>query len=421
MSLTDTAVRLAKPRDRAYRLSDGRGLCLLIQPSGSKWWRLRYRFQGVEQMLSLGTYPDVSLSEARNRREATRTTLAQGTDPSAERKARKETQKNTFEGVAHHWLAGLARQVRGNRRSETTLNKSKWLLESYIFPDLGHRPIGSITAPELLVVLKKIETQGLRETARRAKQKCGQIFRHSIGLGYAQRDITLDLRGLLEAPIVTHHASITDPREVGALLRAIDGYTGRRATLCALKLAPLVFVRPGELRRAEWAHFDFEESQWRISRTIMKMKVQHLVPLSTQALAILRELQTITGNGRYLFPCLGDPDRTMSENTVNNALQALGFEGDEMTGHGFRSIASTLLNEQGCWTADAIERQLSHGERDSVRAAYNYAEYLPERREMMQAWADYLDSLRAGRKTGHQQKVLTSASSHLDSSEQQVA
>jgi len=355
-------------------------------------------------MLSLGTYPDISLSEARNRREAIRKTLAEGTNPSAERKATKATRKNTFEAVARHYLSGLARHVRVNRRSESTLNKAKWMLETYIFPDLGRRPIGSITAQELLTVLKKIETQGLHETARRAKQKCGQIFRHAIGLGYAQRDIAVDLRGLLEAPIVTHHASITEPGKVGALLRAIDGYTGRRETRSALQLAPLVFVRPGELRRAEWAHFDLDEAQWRIPRHIMKMEVQHIVPLSDQALAILRELQTITGNGRYLFPALGDPDRTMSENTINKALRILGFDGDEMTGHGFRSIASTLLNEQGCWTTDAIERQLAHGERNGVRAAYNHAEHLPERRQMMQAWADYLDELRAGRKTVRRQK-----------------
>lgn len=271
---------------------------------------------------------------------------------------------------------------------------AKWMLQSFIFPELGNRPIGTITAPELLVVLKKIETQGLNETARRTKQRCGQVFRHGIGLGYAERDITVDLRGLLEPPIVTHHASITDPTAVGALLRAIDGYTGRRSTVCALKLAPLLFVRPGELRAAEWAHLDFDAAQWQIPGVIMKMDVQHIVPLSRQALTILRELKDITGDGRYLFPALGKPHQTMSENTISDALRTLGYARNDITGHGFRSMASTLLNEQGCWTADAIERQLAHGEDNHIRAAYNYAEYLPERRRMMQAWADYLDELR---------------------------
>lgn len=415
MSLTDTAVRLAKPRERAYRLSDGRGLCLLIQPNGSKWWRLRYRFQGTEKMLSLGIYPDVPLSEARERREIARKTLATGTDPSADRKEKKATQKNTFQAIAEHWLAGLARHVRDKRRAESTYRKAKWLLESFIFPDLGARPIGSTTAPELLAVLKKIEGDDMHESARRAKQRCGQVFRHAIGLGYATRDITLDLRGLLEPPVVTHRAAIKEPSKVGALLRATDGYSGREATRLALKLAPLVFLRPGELRRAEWAHIDFEEAQWRIPPRIMKMREQHIVPLSRQALDVLHQLHAITGSGRYLFPGLGNPDRPMSENTLNKALRILGYNGDEMTAHGFRSIASTLLNEQHRWTGDAIERQLAHGERDSIRAAYNYAEYLPERRQMMQAWADYLDELRAGRKTVRQQIARSTDAGSLNS------
>jgi integrase len=398
MSLTDTAVRLAKPRDRAYRLADARGLCLLIQPTGSKWWRFRYRFQGTEKMLSLGTYPDVSLSEARNRREAARKTLELGTDPSAERKETKVTQKNTFRVVAEHWLAGLARHVRINRRSQNTYRKAKWLLESFIFPDLGGRPIGGITPTELLMVLKKIETAGMHESARRAKQRCGQVFRHAVGLGYPTRDITVDLRGLLEAPVVAHRAAIKDPAEVGVLLRAIEGYGGRQATRLALKLSSLVFLRPGELRRAEWAHINLEEAEWRIPPHIMKMRSQHIVPLSRQAISVLRELQSIGGSGRYVFPALGNPDRFMSENTVNKALRILGYNNDQMTAHGFRSIACTLLNEQHRWTGDAIERQLAHAERDAIRAAYNYADYLPERREMMQAWADYLDELRASRK-----------------------
>jgi integrase len=394
MALTDTAIRLARPRERAYKLSDGRGLCLLVQPNGSKWWRYRYRFEGVPKMLSMGIYPDVPLSKARERRDAARRQLAIGVNPSAQRKTEKAANQHTFESVARHWLAQQARYVHKRKRSLSTYKKAKWMLQSFVFPELGNRPIGSITPSELLIVLKKVETQGLNETARRTKQRCGQVFRHGIGSGSVERDITVDLRGLLEPPIVTHHASITDPFAVGDLLRAIDGYTGKRTTVCALKLAPLFFVRPGELRTAEWAHVDFENSQWRIPGVIMKMDVQHIVPLSRQAAAILRELQDITGDGRYLFPALGKPHRTMSENTINDALRTLGYSHDDMTGHGFRSMASTLLNEQGCWSADAIERQLAHGEGDHVRAAYNYAEYLPERRRMMQAWADYLDVLK---------------------------
>ena len=288
MSLTDTAVRLAKPRERAYRLSDGRGLCLLIQPNGSKWWRFRYRFQGTEKMLSLGIYPDVPLSEARDRREAARKTLATGTDPSADRKEKKATRKNSFQAVAEHWLAGLARHVKVKRRAESTYRKAKWLLESFIFPDLGARPIGSITTPELLTVLKKIEGDDMHESARRAKQRCGQVFRHAIGLGYATRDITLDLRGLLEPPVVTHRAAIKEPAKVGALLRSIDRYTGREETRLALKLAPLVFLRPGELRRAEWAHIDFEEALWRIPAHIMKMREAALLCWAGRSLEFSR-------------------------------------------------------------------------------------------------------------------------------------
>lgn len=288
MPLTDTALRLAKPRDRAYKLGDGRGLCLLIQPNGSKWSRYRYEYQGAEKMLSLGIYPDVPVSEARARRDAARRQLAAGINSSAQRNTEKAATQHTFESVGRHWLAQQARYVHKKKRALSTYQKAKWMLQSFIFPDLGNRPIGSITAPELLVALKKIETQGLNETARRTKQRCGQVFRHGIGLGYAERDITLDLRGLLEAPIVTHHASITDPAAVGGLLRAIDGYTGRRTTVCALKLAPLLFVRRGELRRAEWVHVDFDNAQWRIPGAMMKMDVQHIVPLSRQALAILR-------------------------------------------------------------------------------------------------------------------------------------
>jgi integrase len=270
------------------------------------------------------------------------------------------------------------------------------MLETFIFPTLGPKLIGEITRSELLVELKKIEAKGHLETARRTKQRCGQIFRHAIGLGHDIRDITPDLRGLLEAPQVEHHAALTDPRKVSELLLDIDRYEGRFISRCALRIEPLIILRPFELRGLEWEWVDFEAAEIRMPRVSMKGKrSEHVVPLAIQALAILKELHAVTGSGRYLFPKLGDPSKTMSENTINDALRTMGSTGDEMTGHGFRTIASTILNESGEFHPDAIERQLSHHEDDEVRGAYNGAEYLAERRKMMQAYADKLDSLRA--------------------------
>ncbi|HTW38013.1 MAG TPA: integrase arm-type DNA-binding domain-containing protein [Steroidobacteraceae bacterium] len=397
MALTDIAIRKARTRERPYKLSDGRGLCLLVQPNGSKWWRFRYRWQGAERMLSLGTYPDTPLAEARSRLEVARQSLAKGIDPGEDRRGTKNSTDSTFQAIAQDYLAKLERQVLLNKRSASTLKKARWALQTFIYPELGRRPIVSITPQELLAALKKIEARGMAETARRTKQRCGQVFRHAVGLGHASRDITTELRGLLEPPIVEHHASITEPAAVGALLRAIDGYSGRDATLCALKLSALVFLRPGELRKARWSEIDFENAEWRVSARHMKRKVQHIVPLSRQSLAVLHDLKAITGYGPLLFPALGNPERCMSENTINQALRTMGYSSKDMTAHGFRSMASTLLNEQG-WPPDAIERQLSHIEDDEVRGAYNYAQHLPIRRTMMQVWADYLDDLRAGRK-----------------------
>jgi integrase len=270
------------------------------------------------------------------------------------------------------------------------------MLETFIFPKLGDKPITAITASELLVELKKIEAKGMNETARRTKQRCGKVFRHAIGLGHKVRDLTPDLRGLLEAPQVEHHAALTDPRQVGQLLLDIDTYEGRVITGCALRLEPLIFLRSLELRSLEWEWLDFESAELRIPRRNMKGKrTYHIVPLAIQALAILKELHAVTGDGHYVFPKQGDLSKTMSENTINDALRTLGYEGDEMTGHGFRTIASTILNESGEFRPDAIERQLSHQEDDEVRGAYNAAEYLAERRRMMQAYADKLDLLRA--------------------------
>lgn len=400
MPLTDITVRQARPKQKEYKLSDERGLLLVVRPTGPKSWRLRYQFQGKEKMISLGVYPDVSLSMARDRRDAARRLVADGKDPSVERQAEKQALKlaseATFEKIARHYLATLARKVRRGKGSIKTYKKAKWMLETFIFPKLGSTPVAQITASDLLVELKKIEAKGMNETARRTKQRCGKVFRHAIGLGHQVRDLTPDLRGLLEAPEVEHHAALTDPRKVGELLLDIDSYEGRFITRCALRLEPLVFLRSLELRRLEWEHVDFEAAELRIPRVNMKGKrTYHVVPLAIQALAILKELHAVTGRGRYVFPKLGDPSKTMSENTINDALRTLGYEGDEMTGHGFRTVASTLLNEDGTWRADAIERQLSHQEDDDVRGAYNAAEYLSERRRMMQAYADKLDVLRA--------------------------
>lgn len=392
--LTDIAVRKLRARSRAFKQADGRGLCLLVQPNGAKWWRFRYRWDGKEQMLSLGTYPDTSLAEARQERELCRNDLSNHVNP-AVRRATESLPERTFKAVAEHWLSVLDKKVRQGKRSRKTYNKAKWALETYVFPEVGPRQINSITTPELLAVLKKIESKGLLETARRTKQRCGQVLRHAIGLGYCTRDLTIDMRGLLEAPTVTHHAALTKPKEVGQLLRDINAYTGRRLTVLALKLAPLVFVRPGELRKAERAHFDLAAAEWRICKVHMKRKIEHTVPLSVQAIAIVKEILTLNPQtSRWLFPAQGNIEKPMSENTVNDALRAMGYASDEQTGQGFRTVASTLLNEQG-WPPDAIERQLSHQEEDEVRGSYNQAEYMRIRRRMMQAWGDYLDELRA--------------------------
>jgi len=390
MPLSDAAVRNAKPIGRPIKLFDERGLFLLISPAGGKWWRFRYRFGGKHKMLSMGVYPDVSLRDARERREAARKLLANNIDPGEERKAVKATgaerAQNSFEVIAREWFARFSPNW-ASGHSDKIIRR----LERDIFPWIGGRPIAEIIAPEILATLRRIESRGAIETAHRAQQNCSQVFRYAVATGRAQRDPTGDLRGALSPVKERHHASITDPKKVGELMRAIGGYQGSIVTKCALQLAPLTFVRPGELRRAEWAEFDLESAEWRIPAARMKAREQHIVPLSRQALAALQELYAVTGEKKYLFPGARTNGRPMSENTVNAALRRLGYSREEMTGHGFRSMASTLLNEQG-WHRDAIERQLAHAERNAVRAAYNYAEHLPERRKMMQAWADYLDA-----------------------------
>jgi integrase len=390
--LTEAKIRSAKPREKKYKLYDEHGLYIIVTPSGGRWWRFKYRFGGRERGLTFGVHPAVLLSEARERRDEARKLLELGLDPIGEREVARALRCSTFKTVAEEWLASRAQLY-----AKVTMSKALWLLETFIYPHIGERPISVITAPELLAALKPIERQGMRETAHRAMQKCGQIFRYAVACGCAERDITVDLRGVLAPAIVRNRAAVTDPQEIGALLRAIDGFDGHPTTGIALKLSPLLFVRPGELRAAQWSEFNLEAAEWRIPAERMKMRERHIVPLSRQAIALLRELRALTGSGKYLFPSLRDPTRSMSYNTVTFALRRLGYSGEEMTAHGFRAMASTCLNELG-WAPDIIERQLAHAERNKVRAAYNRAERLADRRTMMQAWADYLDGLRAGKR-----------------------
>jgi integrase len=390
--LTNTAIRSARPRDKAYKLFDGGGLYIEVIPTGGKLWRLKFRHDGRENRLALGAHPDTTLKLARERRDEARRLIAAGIDPASRRQAEKLATANTFEAVAREWLA-----LQEKKLAPATYAKAVWTLETLVFPYVGSSPIAKLGPYDVLKVLKRIEGRGTHETAHRTRQRCAQVFRYAVQTERAERDPTADLRGA-HAPVVSEHfATITEPVKIGELLRAIDGYTGHIVTACALKLAPLVFVRPGELRHAEWTEFDLDghEPQWRIPAAKMKMRAQHLVPLASQAVALLRELQPVTGRGRYVFPSLCGGSRPMSENTVNAALRRLGYSTEEMTGHGFRSLASTCLNEQG-YHPDLIELQLAHAERNQIRSAYNKAQRLPERRKMMQAWADYLDGLRAG-------------------------
>jgi integrase len=359
-----------------------------------KWWRFRYRFQRAERMISLGVYPSVNLATARLLHADARGLLARDIDPSADRKEKRAANARTFEFVARQWFKLLQPRVAKGQLAADTLKDAIRILERQVFPALGTRPISDIRAHELLIVLKQIELKGLRHTARRAKQRCSRVFRHAIGLGYVERDITEDLRGLLEPPQVRHRPSITDPARLVDLLRAIDGYTGREVIGIALKLALLFFVRPGELRKARWRQFDLQAAQWRIPAECMKARVQHLVPLSRQALELLLKLRTISGDSEYVFPLLREPSRPLHGAAFSGALRSLGFDRREVTPHGFRATACTLLNELG-WRSEAIERQMAHGTADDVRRHYNYAQHLPERRVMMQAWADYLDGLRS--------------------------
>lgn len=388
--LNDTRIRRAKSDAKPLRLSDGDGLHILVQPSGAKWWRMDYVLAGRRNTLSVGVYPDVSLAQARERRQEVRAQVAVGIDPSvARQQARAErTEARTFGEVAQEWLA-KQHLAEGTRKTAT------WQIETLIKPWLGHRPIGEIEPPELLAVLRRIESRGRVHTAHRVLQRCSQVFRYAVATGRAHRDPAADLRGALAPDRATHRAAVTTPNAVRDLLRALDVFEGSFVVASALKLAPLTFVRPGELRRAEWAEFDLDAAEWRIPASKMKMREPHVVPLSRQAVEVLRELQPLTGSGRFVFPSIRTSARTMSENTINVALRRLGYASDEMCGHGFRSTASTMLNELG-WPSDVIERQLAHAPKNQVRATYNRAMHLDDRRRMMQAWADHLDALKAG-------------------------
>jgi integrase len=395
MPLTDPAVRNAKPSSKPYKLTDSGGLYLLVNNAG-KYWRFDYRFVGKRKTLAIGVYPAITLAKARERRDEARKLLAHDTDPSMVKAVQKQTRQqgaaNSFEAVAREWHA---KKLPG--WAPATASRVLRSLEKDMFPWLGALPIKDITAPTLLATIRRVESRGALELAHRIREMAGQVFRYAVATGRAERDPSGDLRGALPPVRAKHHASVTDPEQIATLLRAIDGYKGSFITLCALQLAPLVFVRPGELRHAEWNEFNLDAAEWRIPGHKMKMQDKHIVPLSEQAVEVLRAIQALTGSGRYVFPGLRTTARPMSENTVNAALRRLGYDKSEMTGHGFRSMASTILHEQG-WPHEAIERQLAHAERNKVSAAYNYAEHLPKRREMMQAWADYLEGLKSGAK-----------------------
>lgn len=402
MKLTDRKINTAKAKDKPYKLFDGKGLYLLINPSGSKLWRFRYRFNKKEKLLSLGIYPDVSLKKARDRLAEAREILADGMDPSTHRKEQKQQkaalQANTFEAVAREWSTKKHQIEVSQEHARRTLIR----LEQDIFHWLGSRPITEITPPELLEALRRVENRGAIETAHRIKQACGQVFQYAISSGLAERDITADLKGALTPYRSKHFSTVTDAKEIGPLLRAIDTYQGHFITHCALKLLPLVFVRPGMLRQAEWAGIDIDNALWTIKAKHIKMKREdkeqdmrkHYVPLSRQALEILKEIQPLTGNSQYVFHGVRSNRQPISENTMNQALNRLGYK-NVIVPHGFRHMASTVLNENG-FEPDWIEVQLCHVDKNTVRATYNHAKYLEDRKKMLQWWADYLDRLKHG-------------------------
>ncbi len=396
MKLTDTFLRGLKATGKVQKFADGGGLYIHVSPTGGKLWRMAYSFDGKQKTLSLGAYPAVSLKDARQKREEAKEQRAKGIDPGAHKQAVKAASRaesaNSYEIVVREWHAKYSPGWSEQNGIRTLARQ-----ENDIFPILGGKPINQITAPELLAALRRIEARGAIDTAHRTLGDCSRIFRYAIATGRAERDTAADLKGALPPAQSASFASITESQAIGALLRDIDAYTGNLIVRAALRMAPYVFVRPGELRRAEWAEFnlDAQEPEWRIPAAKMKMRQMHIVPLARQVVDMLHDLHQYTGHTAYLFPSMRSNIYPISDMTLLAGLRRLGYTKEQMTVHGFRSMASTLLNEQG-YNRDWIERQLAHGERNSIRAAYNYAEYLPERRRMMTEWADYLDELRAG-------------------------
>lgn len=394
MPLSDTAIRTAKPADKPYKLSDDKGLFLLIQPNGSKYWRQKYRFGGKEKLLSFGTYPDVSLKVARAKRDEARSLLANDVDPGENKKAAKaaksERAANSFEVICREWLEQRKDTVEPAQTAKTLAR-----MENDVFPWIGGKAITEITAPDVLSVMRRMDERGARYTAHRVRSEVSRAFRYAIATGRAERDPCPDLRGAIPPAKESHFAAITDPKEVGGLLRAFDSFTGTFVVKSALLLSPMLFTRPGELRKAEWASFDLDNSDWRYF--INKTKTQHLVPLATQAVAILRELHALTGHGRYVFPGARSNDRPMSDAAINAALRRMGYDTkEEITGHGFRAMARTILHEELHVKPEVIEHQLAHTVPDALGTAYNRTKFLKERKAMMQLWADYLDKLKAG-------------------------
>ena len=401
MALSDVKVRNEKPGAKQKKLFDGDGLFLLVTPNGGKCWRFKYRFGGKEKLLALGTYPEVPLADARQRRDEARRQVAAGVDPGEVRKAQKaargEAAANTFEVIAREWHAEHRRVKKITDEHAINIMSR---LEKDVFPWIGKKPITEVKASEIKAILDRVKDRGVVETARRIKTIIGQVYRHAIKTDRAMYDLTAGLKGHLPSVNDTrkHMAAITDPKELAPLLRAIDGYSGGFITRCALKIAPMVFVRPGELRKAEWSEFDLEKKEWIIPAEKMKMKLAHIVPLADQVIAILEDLKPLTGADKYLFPSLRSAMRPMSDNTVNAAFKRMGFDGGTIVGHGLRATARTLIHEILGFTPDAIEAQLAHIVPDRLGRAYNRTAHLAERRKMMQLWADYLDGLKAGAK-----------------------
>jgi integrase len=393
MALTDTAIKHAKPGNKTRKLYDSGGLYLEVSPKGGTWWRFKYRFSGKEKRLSLGVYPDVSLKDARDRRDDARKLVANAVDPAEHRRAEKATSTeqaaNSFEIIAREWFA-----KHSNNWVASHSNRIIRRLERDIFPWMGGEPVATVTPPKLLETIRRIEQRGALETAHRALANCGQVFRYAIATARAERDPSADLRGALSPVKGSHFAAVTEPKKIGGILRAIDGYEGTLIVRCALRLAPLVFVRPGELRHAKWADIDLNTSEWRF--TVTKTDTQHIVPLSRQAVEILLEIQPQTGRGQFVFPSARSATRPMSDNAVLAAMRSLGISKDEMSGHGFRAMARTILDEILGFRPDYIEHQLAHAVRDPNGRAYNRTVHLEERRKMMQEWADYLDKLKIG-------------------------